>query len=167
MHADDIIRTLQLEPHPEGGFFRETYRSAETLPAPALPARYAGPRAVGTSIYFLLTGDTFSSFHRLRSDEIWHYHLGDAVQVTMLHADGRRTDAVVGSNLAAGEQLQLVIPAGTWFGARVTRSDGFVLVGCTVSPGFDFADFELARRDDVLAAFPHHHDIIHQLTRTP
>ena len=164
MDAQTVIRTLGLAAHPEGGYFRETYRSAESVAPDALPGRYAGARSFSTSIYFLLTGDQRSAFHRLQSDELWHYHLGDAVTVHLLHDDGRHETIVVGPDLAAGERPLAVIPAGVWFGAKVNRTDGYVLLGCTVAPGFDFADFELARRDPLTAAFPHHAELIRNFT---
>ncbi|HMO51649.1 MAG TPA: cupin domain-containing protein [Kiritimatiellia bacterium] len=167
MTAQDIIAALNLAPHPEGGYFRETYRASEIIPADALPPEYRGGRSASTAIYFLLTGDTFSALHRLRSDEIWHYHAGDAVDLHLLHADGSRNTLRVGADLAAGERPQAVIPAGCWFGARVTRPDGFTLIGCTVAPGFDFADFELADRTALTAAYPGHRDFITAFTRTP
>jgi predicted cupin superfamily sugar epimerase len=166
MDAPAIIAELNLTPHPEGGYFRETYRSGETLPAHALPPRYGTDRTIATSIYFLLTADTFSAFHRLQSDELWHFHLGDPVTVHLLHPDHRLETHRIGPDLRAGHQLHLLFPAGCWFAAAVEPPGTHTLVGCTVAPGFDFADFELARRADLTAAFPAHADLIHRLTRT-
>ena len=154
------IETLGLRPHPEGGWFRETYRSAESAPAAGLPARFGGPRAFGTAIYFLLGADAFSALHRIRSDEIWHFYDGDPLEIVLLHPDGRREDQRVGPG-----SFQAVVPAGAWFGARVAVGGSCALVGCTVAPGFDFADFEMARRGDLLSQFPAHRDIILALTR--
>lgn len=165
MKAEDVIKALNLAPHPEGGFFRETYRSREALSAEHLPLRYGGKRAISTAIYFLLTGDTFSAFHRLRSDEIWHYHLGSPVRLHLLREDGVHEQIMVGPDLDRGHRPQAVIPAGCWFGARVVDPDGFTLVGCTVAPGFDFADFELAVRETLIQTFPMHADLITNLTR--
>jgi len=165
MDAAFIIKHLGLTAHPEGGFYRETYRSAEQIAALAFPARYGDVRSISTAIYFLLTGDTFSSFHRLRSDEIWHYHSGDAVRLHMIHPDGRHGELLVGGDLSAGQLPQAVIPAGTWFGARVENPAGYTLIGCTVAPGFDFDDFVLADRATLVKQFPQHKTIILSLTR--
>ena len=157
---DHWITQLDLLPHPEGGWYRETYRAAEAIPAAGLPARFDGPRAFGTSIYFLLPAASFSAFHRIRSDELWHFHAGDPLELHLLHADGRHEVKPVGPGA-----FQAVAPAGCWFGARVAAGGSFTLVGCTVAPGFDFADFELARRGNLLSQFPAHADIIRALTR--
>ncbi len=166
VNAADYIRELDLQPHPEGGYFRETYRSGEKVAGSGLPARYGGERAVSTGIYFLLTGDTFSAFHRLRSDEIWHFYAGDPVRVHLLHGNHQHEEVVVGPQLERGQTFQLVIPAGCWFAARVEKPDGFTLVGCTVAPGFDFADFELAEREQLAAAHPAHRELIASFTRS-
>lgn len=160
-----LIDHLNLQPHPEGGWFAETYRSPDTVAATALPAHYDSDRCFGTSIYFLLTGDNFSSFHRLKSDELWHFHTGSTLTVVTLDEQGRREDFRLGPNPARGETFQAIVPAGRWFGSFVHEANSFALVGCTVVPGFDFADFELARRDELLRAFPQHDDIIRRLTR--
>lgn len=165
MTSQDIITRLGLQPHPEGGFYRETYRSGESYPAKALPARYGGDRAVSTAIYFLLTGETFSSFHRLKSDEFWHYYLGDATDLHLIHPDGRHEHVVVGADLAAGQTPQAMIPRGAWFAARVRNPAGHILLGCTVAPGFDFADFELADRAGLVRQFPQHAELITAFTR--
>lgn len=167
MDASTIIQRLGLLPHPEGGYYREMYRSPDTIPATALPARYGHARSICTAIYFLLTGDTFSAFHRLRSDEFWFYHCGCAIKLFMIHPDGNMEEQLVGSDLAAGERPQVLIRAGTWFAAKITEPDGFTLISCTVSPGFDFADFELADRASLVKSFPQHQSIIQSLTRTP
>jgi hypothetical protein len=164
--ADHLIHRLGLAPHPEGGFFREIYRSRLAIPSDALPPAYGGARSAGTSIYFLLKSGDFSSLHRLRSDEIWHYHAGDPAAVHMIHPDGRHETTILGADVDRGQAPQAVIPAGCWFGARVERVDGWILVGCTVSPGFDFADFELGRRAVLVARFPAHADLIASLTRS-
>lgn len=157
---DDEIRrwvdALALEPHPEGGFFRETYRSA---------ARVAD-RCVSTAIYFLVTRGNFSALHRIASDELWHVHAGQALEVVTIAPDGARRDLHLGLDLARGERPQHVVPAGQWFGARLRESSSsHALVSCTVAPGFDFADFELARRAELAAAHPQHAALIATLTR--
>jgi predicted cupin superfamily sugar epimerase len=165
MNAQEIKDRLGLLPHPEGGFYRETYRSAESLPADALDARYGSARSCSTAIYFMLTGDTFSSFHRLKSDEFWHFYLGDPVDLHLIHPDGRYELVVVGPDLAAGQTPQALIPHGCWFAARVHNPHGFILMGCTVAPGFDFRDFELGTHADLLRTFPQYDKLINAFTR--
>ncbi len=165
MNSADIIEKLGLRPHPEGGFFRETYRCDESVDGAALDPRYGGRRSVSTAIYFLLTGETFSAFHRLRSDEIWHFYSGDPAELHVLHPDGRHEQINVGADLSVGQLPQVVIPRGCWFAARVLRADGCILLGCTVAPGFDFSDFELARRNELIHLFPQHTNLITSFTR--
>lgn len=165
MHSAEIIKKLGLLPHPEGGFFRETYRSGDLLPCEGLPERYGTGRSISTAIYFMLTGDTFSAFHRLRSDEIWHFYSGDPAELHLLFPDGHHERIVVGPEIAGGQTPQAVIPHGCWFAARVLKPDGYILMGCTVAPGFDFADFELADRGTLIQHFPHHAELITAFTR--
>jgi predicted cupin superfamily sugar epimerase len=161
------IERLDLRPHPEGGYFRETYRAAETIESAALPKRFDGARAFATAIYFLITRDAFSAFHRIRSDELWHFYAGNAVTLAILDAGGRGQLATesLGRDPARGELPQVVIPAGAWFAAEVAAPGAFALVGCTVAPGFDFADFELGTRARLLASYPQHRGVIERLTR--
>jgi uncharacterized protein len=167
MDAQTIIRQLALQPHPEGGFYRETYRCDDGLPADALPTRYTGPRNFSTAIYYLLTPGNFSSLHRLRSDEVFHFYLGDPVTMLQLHADGRAETIVLGQDLAAGQQLQVVAPKNVWQGTLLNEGGRFALLGCTVAPGFDFKDFELANRADLIPQYPSHAAWIERLTRNP
>ena len=163
MSAADWIRILNLVPHPEGGFYREVYRSAESIPKRALPPRYGGPRAFSTSIYFLLRSGQVSRFHRLKSDEVWHFYAGSPLFVHAI-TDKRSLRLIrMGRDPRKGEVLQAVVPAGSWFGAEVALRRAYSLVGCTLAPGFDFADFELGRRGDLLARFPRHRAIIERL----
>jgi predicted cupin superfamily sugar epimerase len=161
------IDRLDLRPHPEGGYFRETYRAAESVPAGALPERFGGARAFSTAVYFLITDEAFSAFHRIRSDELWHFYAGDAVTLAVLDADGtgELATASLGRDPARGESPQVVIPAGSWFAAEVASPGAFALVGCTVAPGFDFADFELGERGTLRARYPQHRGVIERLTR--
>ncbi len=161
------IERLDLRPHPEGGYFRETYRAGETIAPPALPERFGGARAFSTAVYFLLTRDAFSAFHRIRSDELWHFYAGDAVTLVILDADGKGalTTASLGRDPVRGDSPQVVIPAGAWFAAEVASQGEFALVGCTVAPGFDFADFELGERVQLVQRYPHHRGVIERLTR--
>jgi hypothetical protein len=162
--AQHWIEHLQLEPHPEGGWYRQTYRAPLLLPHAALPG-HCGDRAASTAIYFLLPGDQFSAFHRLRSDEVWHFYAGSALIVHVITPAGEYQQLLLGSNAAAGEHFQAVVSAGCWFGSALHGSDTFALVGCTVAPGFDFADFEMAKRDELVARYPQHREIIERLTR--
>ncbi len=163
MNADDIIARLGLRPHPEGGYYRQTYRAADTLSA-GLPERYAGPRPAATAIYFLLRDDEVSHLHRLASDEVWHFYAGKPLVVHVLSPEGERVDQVLGNDLATGQMPQFVVPQGAWFGATMLESRGFALVGNTVAPGFDFADFELADGASLAAAWPRHAELIRRLT---
>lgn len=165
MDADYWIGKLGLTPHPEGGYFAETYRSADQLPAHCLPGRYDSPRACSTAIYFLLRGRQVSALHRLRSDEIWHYHAGSGGRIVLISPDAHLQELRIGPDAEAGEAFQVLMPAGWWFGASVNDPASFLLVGCTVAPGFSFEDFELGRRADLLAEFPQHRRVIEQLTR--
>ena len=163
---DHYIQSLHLEPHPEGGWYRETYRAAETIPRAGLPARFSGARPLATAIYFLLTADTFSALHRIRSDELWHFHAGGALTLHLVEPEGAYRRLRLGPDLAAGESFQATVPAGCWFGAEVAAPGGFALVGCTVAPGFDFADFELGERAELLRRYPAHRALVERLTRS-
>ncbi len=156
------IRRLGLKRHPEGGYYRETYRSRETIAVRALPRRFAGRRCFATAIFFLLEGRDVSRLHRIRSDELWHYHAGGPLLLHLLSPAGQRRTLRLGPG--RGETLQAVVPAGTWCGAHPLRPRSYTLVGCTVAPGFDFADFELAGRRRLLAGFPRHAPLIRRLT---
>ncbi|MDJ1479402.1 cupin domain-containing protein [Cytophagaceae bacterium YF14B1] len=166
MHAADYwIQKLHLQPHPEGGYFSETYRSAESINSSHLPDRYKGARSFSTGIYFLVEGGQFSSLHRIQSDEMWHFYAGTTLTVYAIDPTGNLHTIRLGSDPEKGEVFQAVVPAGYWFGSVSENADGFALVGCTVAPGFDFADFELAKRQDLMAIFPQHQKLIERLTR--
>ena len=153
MTADDVIRRLALQPHPvEGGFFRETYRSAATLPAAALPA-HGADRSVSTAIYYLLKPGHVSELHVLPGDEVFHFYLGGPVRMLQLWPGGGR-EIVLGANVAAGEVPQVVVPGGVWQGTRLVGDTGFALLGCTVAPGFDYADYTSASRAELVAKWP-------------
>jgi uncharacterized protein len=158
------IDKLQLAPHPEGGYFRQTYRSDLIIPPEALP-RFSGSRAVSTGIYFLLEGGNFSAFHRLRSDEMWHFYLGSPVVVDRIGPGGDYSSFRLGSDPEGGEVFQAVVGAGCWFASHVADWTSWALVGCTVAPGFDFTDFEIAERTKLIELYPEHRQIIEQLTR--
>jgi predicted cupin superfamily sugar epimerase len=164
--AEEIIDCLQLVAHPcEGGFFRETYRAPLAIPASALPADYSTDRRASTAIYFLLTADTFSEMHRLPTDEVFHFYLGDAVQMLQLHPDGRGEVIRLGSDLAAGERPQVLAPGGSWQGSRLVPGGEWALLGTTVAPGFEFADYTSGRRDELIAQYPDCAPLIAALTR--
>lgn len=160
-----IIEDLNLAPHPEGGYFRETYRSSGRIGSESLVSDYAGERSYSTCIYFLLTSETFSAFHRIKQDEIWHFYDGAAIALHTISPDGKRTEVRIGNNLSNGETPQCVVSGGDWFAASVIGENSYALVGCTVAPGFNFADFELAERGALCAAYPHHAELITQYTR--
>jgi len=162
--AQDFIRGLELVRHPEGGWFRETYRSSETVPAETLPERFTGSRAFSTAIYFLLEAGDKSALHRIKSDEVWHFYAGSGLLVHCIFPDGSYQALRLGPNPAAGERFQAVVPVGCWFGAELAE-EGFALVGCTVSPGFDFSDFELAEAEQLCNRYPQHTELITRMTK--
>lgn len=155
---------LELVRHPEGGWFRETYRSGETMPAQALPERFNGSRSLATAIYFLLEAGDISALHRIKSDEIWHFYAGTTLLIHCISTDGGYQTIRLGADLQAGELFQAVVPAGCWFGAELAE-EGFALVGCTVSPGFDFSDFEMAGREQLFSSYPQHAQMITRMTK--
>lgn len=158
MNAKDWIEQLQLLPHPEGGYYRETYRCSTEVLFNGFPER----RNISTAIYFLLQDKNKSHFHRIKSDELWFFHEGSTLEVLYLTPQGVKT-ILLGKNNLAGEQLQAVIPAGVWFGARVKNSEGYALVSCTVAPGFDFHDFELASKERLSKEFPGNEKLLNEM----
>jgi len=161
MTADEIKALLKLEPHPvEGGFYRRTYTSAGTVDLPR------GVRAQGTAIYYLLEAGAFSEMHVLESDETFHFYLGDPVEMLQLYPDGRSAMLTLGPDLAAGQQVQVVVPAGVWQGTRLVGNGKVALLGCTVAPGFDFADYRNAQYADLSAKWPEQAKRIRALTRS-
>jgi len=166
LEAAQWVARLGLEGHPEGGYFRETYRSQEIIAGDGLPVRYgSGGRAMSTAIYYLLAGSDFSAFHRIRSDEIWHFYAGSSIILHALSDNGGYRQYALGPFYDRGELFQVVIKAGTWFAASLERDDTFGLVGCTVAPGFDFQDFELGERKELIGLFPEHRAVIERFTR--
>jgi uncharacterized protein len=154
MTAEDVIRLLALQPHPvEGGFFRETYRSTGTLPGNVLPA-HGGTRSVSTAIYYLLKPGHVSELHVLPGDEVFHFYLGSPVRMLQLWPDGSGKEVILGLDILAGHALQLVVPAGVWQGTRLLGESGFALLGCTVAPGFDYADYRSGTRSELIARWP-------------
>ncbi len=164
--AAQIIERLKLVPLTiEGGHFRETYRSELSLPAGALPHEYGGDRNVSTAIYYLLTPDTFSAIHIVKSDEVFHFYAGDAVEMLRLWPDGSAQIVIISNDLTAGHEPQLVVPAGVWQGCRLVEGGKWAFMGCTVAPGFDYADFALGDRDQLIAKYPGHAAMIHTLMK--
>jgi predicted cupin superfamily sugar epimerase len=165
MTAEEVITALDLRPLPrEGGYYRETYRSADVLPASALGPHYPTPKAAGTAIYYLLTPDTFSALHRLPTDEVFHFYLGGSVRMLQLFPDGGGRVVTIGTDIRAGEQPQLVVPRGVWQGSWLAGGP-FALLGTTMAPGFDGADYEPGRRDELTRVYPDFADLVRQLTR--
>ena len=161
MTADEIKALLKLEPHPiEGGFFRRTYTCDRTIHLER------GPRNIGSAIYYLLEPGTFSELHVLSSDEIFHFYLGDPIEMLQLRPDGSSAIFVLGPDLAAGQHVQLVVPAGVWQGTRLLGEGKFALLGCSVNPGFDYADYRSGQSAELMARWPEHADRIKALTRS-
>ncbi|HXH19353.1 MAG TPA: cupin domain-containing protein [Chitinophagales bacterium] len=158
------IEHLHLEPHPEGGYFRESYRSQGIIPASGLPT-YIGSRNYATCIYYLLPGNEFSAFHRLKSDEVWHFYDGCSLNLHIVLPEGTLITKVLGKIFETGESLQHVVPAYHWFAAKPTDSDSYSLAGCTMSPGFDVKDFELGIFEELTKQYPQHTDFIRLLVK--
>jgi predicted cupin superfamily sugar epimerase len=162
----DMVTRFNMLPHPEGGWYKETYRAQGIIPHNALPENFAGSRNFSTAIYFLLEQGNFSAFHRIQSDECWHFYAGGPLVIYIIDATGGLQKVRLGSNILQGETFQFVVQAGCWFASAPAEGTIFSVVGCTVAPGFDFADFELAERDALLNQFPQHRDVITALTRS-
>jgi uncharacterized protein len=167
VNAEKLKSLLNLVPLSiEGGYFSEKYRSADMISRDCLPDRYSGPRTVGTCIYYLLEPNTFSELHRVASDEIFHFYLGDPVEMLQLWPDGSAKRVLIGSDIERGMAPQVVVPHGVWQGARLVAGGEFALLGCTVSPGFEYADYESGSRSLLIEAFSEYRDMIYALTRS-
>lgn len=165
LNIKQLIANYQLQPHPEGGWYKETYKSSEQIPSAALPVRFGSGRTFSTAIYFLLEQGNFSTFHKIKSDECWHFYAGEALEIFVIQHNGNLEIIRLGSNILNGELFQFVVPANCWFASRPAKNSAYSFVGCTVAPGFDFADFELAVASELLASYPAHAAIIHELCR--
>jgi len=167
LSSQSIIRQLGLTRHPEGGYFRETYRCKEWLAPHGLPQRYQGKRSVSTAIYYLLQSGDFSALHRIQSDELWYFHAGVPLEIVTLSKAGVFSKVKLGLDLKKGQQPQVSIPRGVWFGAAVRGTDkgAYTLTSCSVAPGFDFADFEMARQSELIKKFPRQRRMILKWTR--
>jgi uncharacterized protein len=162
----DLISRLGLEPHPEeGGYFTETYRSSLRAPREALPTQYGDSRAFSTAIYYLLTPDTVSAMHRVKSDEIFHFYLGDPVEQLQLSPDDTGKIVTIGADLLSGQRPQVIVPAGVWQGAHLAAGGQFALFGCTVSPGFEYADYQHGDREQLITQYPAFRELITLLSR--
>jgi predicted cupin superfamily sugar epimerase len=165
LESDSIIKQFSLQPHPEGGWYRQTYKSNEEINAEALPKRFGGNRTFATAIYFLLEKEKFSAFHRIKSDECWHFYLGDPLEIYIIHEKGDLEIVLLGNNFKNGQTLQYVVPANCWFASRPAANSEYCFVGCTVSPGFEFEDFELANANELIKIYPQHTAVIKKLCR--
>lgn len=160
-----LIQQYNLLPHPEGGWYKQTYKSAEYISAAALPERFGGDRPFSTAIYFLLEKGNYSAFHRIKSDECWHFYRGDPLEIIVLQPNGELTVTTLGNDITKGHLFQYVVPAGCWFASRPAPGSQYCFVGCTVAPGFDFADFEMANGEQLASEFPQHNKLIRELCR--
>ncbi len=162
---DYLIDILKLKEHPEGGYFAEVLRSNEIIEKESLPSRYKDNRCLFTSIYFLLYEDKYSAFHRLKSDEIWHFYEGTRLLIHIIENKNSLKSISLGKDIKKGDEYSALIKAGTWFAAEVENKTSFSLVGCTVAPGFEYDDFELGKRERLIKLYPKHRKIIERLTR--
>ena len=165
LSANQLVNYFKMLPHPEGGYYKETYRSEELITHNALPQRFTGNRNFSTAIYFLLEKDNFSGFHKIQSDECWHFYAGQTLLVYVLHNDGELQVIKLGNDIFNGEVFQAMVPATCWFASEPSPDNDYSFVGCTVAPGFDFIDFELAKAADLIKQFPQHEALINRLCR--
>ncbi len=165
LSAEKIINLFDMKPLPnEGGYYTETYRAAEKLPPACLPLNFDEERNLSTTILYLITAKNPSQLHRLKSDEVYHYYLGSPVTMLLLHPDGGSEIITLGQNLLKGQNVQVTVPRNTWQGCLIKEAGGFALMGCTVAPGFEPADFEAAERDELLRKYDGDHELIEKLT---
>lgn len=165
MTGADFIKQLKLEPHPEGGYYRQTYKSAQYVTRAALPERFGGDRPISTAIFYLLQKGDFSSFHKIKSDECWHFYLGGTLYIHILKNNGEHLLEKLGTGIRNGEKLQYIVPAETWFAAEPAPGAAFTLTGCTVAPGFDFIDLDMGKKSYLLSVYPQHAEVIERLCR--
>ena len=165
MNFQDLISFYGLLPHPEGGFYKRTYTADQVISKDCLGDEFDGERLISTAIYYLLTPGTFSAFHRIKSDELWHFYNGTSLNIHVIHSTGNYEILKLGDNLLNGESFQHLVKAGSWFASVPSNPDEYSFVGCTVSPGFDFNDFELADRELLSNDYPQHDMLIKSFTR--
>ncbi len=163
----ELLSFYKLQQHPEGGYYKESYRSNELISLATLPSRFMGERSFSTAIYFLLEAEQFSAFHRIKSDEMWHFYAGEPLNIYVIDPEGTLEKIRLGSNFVGGETYQAVVQAGCWFASMPANKNSYSFVGCTVAPGFDFDDFELAERDALVSAFPQHATLIRKPSANP
>lgn len=163
--VSQLIDKYNLKPHPEGGWYKQTYKSSEEIAANALPERFKGGRAFSTAIYFLLEKGNFSAFHRIKSDECWHFYAGGSLLIYVIEQSGELKIISLGSDHTKGQSFQYVVPANCWFASRPAPESEYCFVGCTVSPGFEFEDLDLANAAELSAIYPQHKTIITELCR--
>ena len=163
---NQLIEQYNLLPHPEGGWYKETYRSNASIDGALVSESISGTRSIATVIYFLLSAGNFSAFHRIKSDECWHFYAGETLEIFVLDDAGALTITRLGNNIDRGDCYQYLVPANHWFASRPASGSSFCFVGCTVSPGFDFADFEMADAATLLKQYPKHRILIEELCRT-
>ena len=165
MNAAQYIKYLDLRKHPEGGYYKQTYRSPEWLPLNALPSAFTGDRPISTAIMYLLEQDDFSCFHRIKSDECWHFYAGQTLYIHVIAEDGNYTPVRLGNRVESGDVFQFVVHAGAWFAAEPAPGTTFALTGCTVAPGFDYSDLKLANKSAMLSQYPQHRLMLERLCR--
>jgi uncharacterized protein len=163
--TSQLIKQFNLQPHPEGGWYKETYKSTEAIASNALPQRFSGQRVFSTAIYFLLQQGNFSAFHKIKSDECWHFYAGGPLHIYIIMHTGELTVITLGNSIENGQLFQFVVPANCWFASRPAPQSSYCFTGCTVAPGFDFADFELAKARALTALYPQHAALINELCR--
>jgi len=163
--VNTLIQKYNLEPHPEGGWYKQTYKSNEQIAAEALPKRFGANRFFSTAIYFLLEKGNFSAFHRIKSDECWHFYAGDPLLIYIIEQTGELKIISLGNDHEKEQSFQYVVPANCWFASRPAPGSEYCFVGCTVSPGFEFEDFELANATELSVMYPQHKSIIIELCR--
>ena len=164
MTAQNIIQHFHLQEHPEGGYFKETYRSKGVIPNRELDPQFQGDRNYATGIYFLLTSEKFSAFHKINQDEMWHFYKGTTLKLHTITKNGDYSFVLIGNDLEKGEVPQHTVQGGDWFAAEVVDVNSYAFVGCTVAPGFDFADFVLPKSKELMELFPQHREVIEKLT---
>ena len=165
MNAEQYMMHLQLQPHPEGGYYRQSYRSTEFIPGESLPVRFNGKRPFSTAIYYLLEKGDYSSFHKIKSDECWHFYAGGSLYIHVIENEGNYTFIKLGNNIDNDEVLQYIVHAGAWFAVEPAPETIFALTGCTVAPGFDFEDFEMGDRANLVRLFPQYETILQRMCR--
>ena len=163
--ANELINKFEMLPHPEGGYYKETYKSIETTAKDALPQRFGGDRHFSTAIYFLLEQGNFSAFHKIVSDECWHFYAGQTLLIYVIQQNGTLEIVRLGNDILNGETFQYIVPAGCWFASEPSPTSSYSFVGCTVAPGFEFEDFEMAKAEDLINQYPEHEKEIKRLCR--